>query len=100
VWGLLLLMRREKIIYQVKKVSIKVWRDIGLVLFCSLFWIFFFAKAFETGSLSFVSAITACSPAITTLLARIFLHEKLSYIQYWAIFILVLGISGLSYFSL
>ncbi len=100
VGSFLLFYSGQNIIRGVTGMSLKVWRDIGLVLVCSLFGVFFFAKAFETWSLSFVSAITACSPAITTILARIFLHEKLSSSQYAAILLLVLGISGLSYVSL
>jgi drug/metabolite transporter (DMT)-like permease len=98
-WSLLIAKWRN-IKYQLQALSAKIWRDIWLVLFCSLFGVFFFAKAFETGSLSFESAITACSPAITTLFALVFLNKKLSYVQYVAIFVLVLGISGLSYVSL
>jgi len=96
----LLVYTGQDIMKEVTALSKKVWRDIVFALLGFSFGVFFLAQAFETGSLSFVSAITACSPAVTTLLARVFLKEKLSVIQYWAIFVLVFGISGLSYFSL
>jgi hypothetical protein len=47
-----------------------------------------------------VSAITASSPFMTTLLARVFLWEKLWTTQYIAIFVLISWVAGLSYVSL
>jgi len=75
-----------------------IWR-IWLVTFFWVFWFLSVWYAFSLWSLAIVSAIAACSPVVTTLFARIFWNEKLEFIQYIAIWVLVFGIAGLSYFS-
>lgn len=97
----LLFFHKNSLSSSLSSLDKKTYIDVVKVLICSLFWIFLFAKAFEAGwSLSVVSAITASSPVMTTLLARIFLNEKLNTVQYWAIFILITWVVGLSYVSL
>lgn len=99
--SLLLIITKQSVIKHLQVIDKKIVLDVGKVLICSLFWVYFFAKAFETGgTISVVSAITASSPIMTTLLARIFLKEKLNVIQYWAMLLLIAWVSGLSYVSL
>ena len=78
----------KKIFQQILVLSI-VW-NIGFIML---------GYAFSIGSLALVSAIAACSPAITTLLARVYWKEKLETVQYLAISLLVFWIAGLSYVS-
>jgi len=79
------------------------WKTIKQILELSIVGIIGFILlwyAFQIWSLALVSAIAACSPAVTTLLARIFGKEKLEIVQYIAIWVLVFGISWLSYVSI
>lgn len=96
----LILVKRQKIFKEfiIVRKSILVY-----VCFIGLVWAIgnlAFSYAFSLWSLAIVSAIAACSPAVTAILSRIFWEEKLEYSQYIAIWILVFWISGLSYFSI
>lgn len=97
----ILLFTQKNVFEHFHSLDIQTSKEVASVLLCSLFGIFLFAKAFEAGgTLSVVSAITASSPFMTTLLARVFLWEKLWTTQYIAIFVLISWVAGLSYVSL
>ncbi|MDA9129414.1 DMT family transporter [Candidatus Gracilibacteria bacterium] len=94
-----IILKRKKIISEYKKISKTVLMYVGILSCIGAIGNLAFSYAFSFGSLAIVSAIAACSPAITAILSRIFGEETLEYSQYIAIGILVFGISGLTYFS-
>ena len=104
-FGLLLIspiifLKRKKVFPELVNTSKENYMYIWILALIGSSASIWFWYAFSFGSLAIVSAIAACSPAVTTLLSRIFWNEKLEIIQYMAIWVLVFGISGLSYVSL
>jgi len=105
IFGLLLLIPfvvyyREKILSESKRTSKNMFLLIFFLSILSSIAAVSFTFAFSLWSLAIVSAIAACSPAVTTLLSIIFDWEKLENIQYIAIWILIFWVVGLSYFSI
>ena len=104
VFGLLLIapivfLKRNKVFPELRTLSRKNSMYIILLALIGSASSLWFGYAFSIWSLAIVSAIAACSPAVTTLLARVFGKEKLEPVQYMAIWVLVFGIAGLSYVS-
>lgn len=105
VFGLLLIgplifLKRHSVWWELKNISKINYTYIGVLALIGACAGIGFWYAFSLWSLAIVSAIAACSPAVTTLLSRVFWNEKLEIVQYVAIWVLIFWISGLSYFSL
>lgn len=93
------LIKRKSMRKEVVSMNIKIFFYVGVLSLSLVVWMLALGYAFSLWNLAVVSAIAACSPAVTTLLARIFGNEKLETIQYAAIWILIFWIAGLSYVS-
>lgn len=98
--GAYFLFSWKKEFSQLKNIRKDIYLRIIQISCIGVTWFLAIWYAFQIWSLALVSAIAACSPAITTLLAYVFGEEKLELVQYIAIGVLVFGISGLSYVSL
>ena len=57
----------------------------------------FFLNAVKLGNVSVVASLTAVYPAVTIVLAIIFLKEKVNYIQYLGILLAIIGVTLLAY---
>lgn len=93
----LFFVKRKNILSECKSINKSMFFYITVLSVCLVIWMLSLGYAFSLGDLALVAAIAACSPAVTTLLARIFEKEKLDFTQYIAITILIFGICGLSY---
>lgn len=97
--GIYFLLSWRKEFSQLTNIKKDMYLRIFQISCIGITWFLAIWYAFQIWSLALVSAIAACSPAVTTLLARVFWSEKLEIVQYIAIWVLVFGISGLSYVS-
>lgn len=71
---------------------------LGLVAYIldGIGWILYF-KSIIAGPITIVGTLSAAYPAVTVLLARVFLGEQLMGLQYFGVALVILGCIGLSY---
>jgi drug/metabolite transporter (DMT)-like permease len=68
----------------------------GAYLLDGIGWAFYF-EAIVSGPISVIGTLSAAYPALTVLLAKIFLQEKLQPMQNWGVVFAIAGCLGLSY---
>lgn len=81
------------------KIHKKYYKYIFITALATMFGTLFYSYGINTTSVSLVAAISACSPLVGTIYGKIVYKEKLSFQQYCAGLIIVVGIITLAYFK-